>query len=78
MNLLVMAPEPVDAGALRGALGEDLDEARILYIAPALATFPADRVLVFVRDGEEQAYREDDVIGVAERRFGVPVTQARL
>ena len=133
MNLLVMAPEPVDAETVRAALdGEDLGDAKILYIAPALqdsavkfwtsdaddaiaeaqanadeterslqaegvqasavtgesepllalqdalATFQADRVVVFVRDGDEQAYREDDVIGEAERRFNVPVTQARL
>lgn len=133
MNLLVLAPERVDAAAVRGALdGADLAEARILCVVPALnesalafwvsdsdeaiadageaadqteqalraegaqatavtgesepllalqdalATFPADRILVFVRSGDEQSYREDDVIGEAERRFGVPVTEARL
>lgn len=133
MNLLVLAPEKVDAAAVRGALdGEDLAEARILCVVPALnesplafwvsdsdeaiadageaagqteqalraegaqatavtgesepllalqdalATFPADRILVFVRADDEQSYREDDVIGEAERRFGVPVTEARL
>ena len=41
----------------------------------ALATFPADRVLVFVRGEDAARYREDDVIGEAERRFGVPVTE---
>jgi hypothetical protein len=133
MNLLVMAPEPVDAATVRGALGgEDLDDAKILYVAPALsegavkfwmtdnddaiadaqqraaqteqalaaegvqatgvagesepllalqdalATFPADRILVFVHADDELRYREDDVIGEAQRRFGVPVTEARL
>ena len=132
MNLLVMAPEPVDADTVRNALGgEDLGDAKILYVAPALqgsglkflvsdeegisaananaeqtedalrdeglqatgtagesepllalqdalATFQADRILVFVREDDDQAYREDDVVGEAERRFGVPVTQARL
>jgi hypothetical protein len=50
----------------------------LLALQDALATFPADRILVFVRPDDEQRYREDDVIGEAERRFGVPVTEARL
>lgn len=133
MNLLVMAPEPVDLAAVRGALGGELaDDAKVLYVSPALndsavkfwtsdadeaiaqageraqqteralrsegvratgvtgesepllalqdalATFAADRIVVFVRPDDEQRYREDDVIGEAERRFGVPVTEARL
>jgi hypothetical protein len=41
----------------------------------ALATFPADHVLVFVREGDAARYREDDVVGEARRRFGVEVTE---
>jgi hypothetical protein len=133
MNLLVMAPEPVDADTVRNALGgEDLSDARILYVSPALnesavrfwmtendeaiaeaqeraakteqalksegvqatgvtgesepllalqdalATFQADRILVFVHADDELRYREDDVIGEAQRRFGVPVVEARV
>ena len=133
MNLLVLAPEPVDAEAVKRALGaDDLGDAKILYVAPALnksaaafwasdsdeaiaeagenaeqteaalsaagaqatgvtgesepllalqdalATFQADRILVFVRPDDEQRYREDDVVGEAQRRFNVPVTEARL
>jgi hypothetical protein len=133
MNLLVLAPENVDADTVSRALGgEDLSDAKVLFVSPALnesavafwvsdsdgaiaeageraeqterelrsegvqatgvtgesepllalqdalATFPADRILVFVRPDDEQRYREDDVIGEAERRFGVPVTEARL
>ena len=133
MNLLVLAPEPVDTDTVREALGEgDLDDARVLVISPALnespiafwasdadeaiaeareaadssaqalksdgvqatgrtgesepllalqdalATFEADRILVFVRADDERRYREDDVIGEAGRRFGVPVTEATL
>jgi len=44
----------------------------------ALATFPADRVVVFVRPEDEQRYKEDDVVGEAGRRFGVPVEQATV
>jgi hypothetical protein len=47
----------------------------LLALQDALATFPADRVLVFVRDEDAARYREDDVIGEAQRRFGVPVTE---
>lgn len=132
-NLLVMAPEPVDAATVRKALdGEDLSDAKILYVSPALnessvafwmsdsdeaiaeaseravateqalrsdgvqargvtgesepllalqdalATFDADRIVVFVHPDDEQRYREDDVVGEAQRRFNVPVTEARI
>lgn len=50
----------------------------LLALQDALATFPADRIVVFVHDDDEQRYREGDVIGEVERRFGVPVTQARI
>ena len=48
----------------------------LLALQDALATYPADRVIVFVRADDTARYREDDVIGEAERRFGVPVTEA--
>jgi hypothetical protein len=48
----------------------------LLALQDALTTFHADRVVVFARGDEEtQRYREDDVLGEAERRFRVPVTQ---
>ena len=47
----------------------------LLALQDALATFQADRVVVFVRDEDAARYREDDVVGEAERRFGVPVTE---
>jgi hypothetical protein len=47
----------------------------LLALQDALATYQADRVLVFARDEEGVRYREDDVLGEAERRFGVPVTE---
>ena len=130
MNLLVLASDPVDADAVRSALGdEEIEGAQVLVVSPAvnespvafwlsdsdeaisdaesaaqstaqalsqegartratagesepllalqdaLATFPADRVLVFLREGDTARYREDDVVGEAERRFGVPVTE---
>lgn len=47
----------------------------LLALQDALATFPADRVLIFARADDAARYREDDVLGEAERRFGVPVTE---
>jgi hypothetical protein len=63
-----------DAGvSARGTTGESEP---LLALQDALATFPADRIVVVVREGDAQRYREDDVIGEAERRFGVPVVEA--
>jgi hypothetical protein len=47
----------------------------LLALQDALATFPAERVLVFTRGDDAARYREDDVLGEAERRFGVPVVE---
>jgi hypothetical protein len=46
----------------------------LLALQDALTTFPADRVVIFARGEDDARYREDDVVGAAERRFGVPVT----
>jgi deoxyribodipyrimidine photolyase-like uncharacterized protein len=127
MKLLVVAPEPVDAAAVRSALpDEDLSDAEVLVVSPAihqsavrfwmsdsddaivdaeqaagetveelreegvrargtageseplmaiqdaLATFPADRILIF--RGDEDDYREER-LAEAQERFGVPVTE---
>lgn len=64
-----------DRGAqARGTTGESEP---LLALQDALATFPADRVLVFVREEDAARYREDDVLGEAQRRFDLPVTEAR-
>ena len=47
----------------------------LVALQDALATYPADRVVVFVRSEDRTRYREDDVLGEAQRRFGVPVTE---
>jgi len=132
MRLLVFSTDPVDAAAVRSALGEDhLDRADVLVVSPAvnesalafwmsdsdeaiddaesaaqktatalrdadrvrtevgesepllalqdaLATFPAERILIFTRPEEEERYKEEDVIGEAQRRFGVPVEEHTL
>ena len=132
MHLLVLAPDAVDPDTLREIVGDEIDDARVLVVSPAvnesplafwmsdadeaiedaeqaggetavalrdegvaansttgesepllalqdaLATFPADRIVILVRDGDDQRYREDDVCGEAQRRFDVPVTLATL
>ena len=47
----------------------------LLALQDALATYPADKVVVFVRDDDAQRYREDDVVGTARKRFGVEVVE---
>ena len=132
MRLLVLAPDAVDAAAVRRALpDDDLTGAEVLVVSPAmqesglrfwmsdsdgaiedaeqaasatasalrsegpatvrattgeaepllalqdaLATFPADRILVFRSHGDEDRYREED-LAQAEERFGVPVSVAQ-
>jgi hypothetical protein len=47
-------------------------------IQDALITFPADRIVLFTHEGEDQAYREDVDPAEVRERFGVPVDQARV
>jgi hypothetical protein len=73
------ARQTADALAAEGARtrAETGESEPLLALQDALATFPADRVVVFARgDEESQRYREDDVAGEAQRRFGVPVVDA--
>ena len=51
------------------------DSEPLVALQDALATYPADHVLVFARGDEGARYREEDVLGEARRRFGVPVTE---
>jgi hypothetical protein len=60
------------------ATAETGESEPLLALQDALATFDADRIVVFVRPDEAQRYREDDVVGEAGRRFGLPVTEATL
>ena len=51
------------------------DSEPLMALQDALATYPADRVVVFVRAEDQARYREEDVLGEAQQRFGVPVTE---
>jgi hypothetical protein len=46
-------------------------------IEDALASFAADRIVIFSHIGEKD-YREDEGLADAEQRFGVPVTHAEI
>lgn len=132
MRVLVLTAEPLNAEMLRGALGDDAQDAEVHVVSPALnessvafwvsdpdeaiadaqqvqaetiarldeeeieatgdtgesdpltaiqdvlATFPADRIVVFIHPGDQRKYLEDDIAGEAERRFGVPVIQSEV
>jgi len=62
-----------DSGAQARATAGESEP--LLALQDALATYQADRVIVFVREDDRARYREDDVLGEAQRRFGVPVTE---
>jgi hypothetical protein len=132
MRLLVIAPEPVAPEQLADVVDEDLHDAEIRVVTPALndsrlafwvsdpdeaiakaesaeeetvgrlraegidaagktgesdpmvaledalATFPADRVVIFRHPAGEQAYLEDDVIDAAREHVGIPVVIAEV
>jgi hypothetical protein len=47
-------------------------------IQDALATFKADRIVVFSHPEGDRDYREDDDLANAEERFGIPLTHALI
>ena len=47
-------------------------------IQDALATFKADRIVVFSHPEGDRDYREDEGLSGAEQRFGVPLTHATI
>jgi hypothetical protein len=59
------------------AAGDTGESEPALAIQDALATFDADRILIFSHSGEKD-YREDEGLADAEERFGVPVTHAEI
>ncbi len=59
------------------AAGDTGEGEPALAIQDALATFPADRIVIFSHAGKKD-YREDEGLADAEERFGVPVTHAEI
>jgi hypothetical protein len=58
------------------AAGDTGESEPALAIQDALATFAADRILIFSHPEGDRDYREDEGLADAESRFGVPVTHA--
>jgi hypothetical protein len=48
----------------------------VVALQDALATFAADRIVVFSHPGGDRDYREDEGLADAEARFGIPVSHA--
>ncbi len=66
------------AGAGADARGVTGESEPLLALQDALATFPADRVIVFNHPEGSRDYREDLGLRDAEGRFGVPITYAEI
>jgi hypothetical protein len=58
------------------AAGDTGESEPAVALQDALATFPADRIVVFSHPEGERDYREDEGLAEAEERFGIPVTHA--
>ena len=58
------------------AAGDTGESEPAVAIEDALATFPADRIVIFSHPDRD--YREDKDLADAEQRFGVPVTHALI
>jgi hypothetical protein len=56
------------------AAGDTGESEPAVALQDALATFPADRIVVFSHPEGERDYREDEGLAEAEERFGIPVT----
>jgi len=66
-----LAEEGIDAS------GDTGESEPLLALQDAMATFPADRVVVFSRPEDQQRYREED-LAEAQERLGVPVVRGEI
>ena len=60
------------------AAGDTGESDPLLAIQDALATFAADRIIVFTHPQRDKAYREEEVVEQAKQRFGIPVTHREV
>src|SRR5215216_1876352 len=58
------------------AAGDTGESEPAVALEDALATFPADRIVVFSHPEGDRDYREDAGLAEAEARFGIPITHA--
>jgi len=59
------------------AAGDTGESEPLQALQDALATFPADRIVVFAHPQDEEAYREEKLAEVQER-FGIPVVRGEI
>ena len=60
------------------AAGDTGESDPAVALQDALATFRADRIVIFSHPEGDRDYREDEGLADAEDRFGVPVTHALI
>ncbi len=60
------------------ASGDTGDSDPLDAIQDALATFPADRIVLFTHPDSDSRYREDIDPSEVQERFGLPVDQATV
>jgi hypothetical protein len=60
------------------AAGDTGESEPAVALQDALATFAADRIVVFSHPAGDRDYREDEGITELERRYGIPVTHAEI
>ena len=60
------------------AAGDTGESEPVVALEDALATFAADRIVVFSHPEGERDYREDEGLADAEERFGIPITHALI
>jgi hypothetical protein len=60
------------------AAGDTGESEPAVALQDALATFPADRIVVFSHPEGQRDYREDKGIAELEARSGIPVTHAEI
>ena len=58
------------------AAGQAGESEPAVALQDALATFPADRIVVFSHPEGDRDYREDQGLADAQERFGIPITHA--
>jgi hypothetical protein len=68
--------ETVEREAGVDATGDTGESEPAVALRDALATFPADRVLMFSHPEGDRDYREDEGLADVEKELGIPVTHA--
>ncbi|MDX6668596.1 MAG: hypothetical protein QOK04_1976 [Solirubrobacteraceae bacterium] len=66
--------ERLEEGGVSAA-GDTGESEPLLALQDALTTFEADRIVIFAHTEEQQKYREADLAGEIQRRFGIPVVE---